>query len=140
MAFYPNAGALRMAEVAQAAFAGAELRLWKSGDVDPSAVTTLAELDAAECDFDGYAAITITAWNDPALNPLGGASIQASAQFNTASPWSTGNVAGGYYIVDMTGTPEVLVIQPFPSPGIEMSGPGQAIPLTQLLLYGTPNV
>lgn len=139
MAFYPNAGALLLAAVVQAELAACEIRLFKFGDITPDQATTLAELDAAECDFTGYAAEVVAAWQDPALNALGGAGIQTSVQFNTASPYTTSNVVGGYYIVDLTGTPEVLAVQAFAAPGIEMGFAGQAIPITQLLLFGSPN-
>lgn len=139
MAFYPNAGALRMASVMGTELVNAEIRLYKFG-LAVDATTTLAQLDAVECDFTGYAAAVVAAWQAAALNPLGGASIQASVQFNTAAPYTIGNIVGGYYVVDTTGTDEVLLIQPFPAPGIEMSAAGQGIPITQLLIFGTPTV
>lgn len=139
MGFYPNAGALRIAEVVQTEMAAAEVRLFKIGEVVIGPGITLAELDAAECDFTGYAAIVITAWQDPGLNPAGGASIQASVQFATASPYTVGNQVGGYYVVDTTGTDEVIIVQPFPDPGVPMEAAGQIIPITDVLLFGTPN-
>lgn len=138
MAFYPNAGALRVANVIRTELATSEIRLYKYGEISPNASTTLAELDAAECDFTGYAAEVITNWNAAGLNPLGGASIQASVQFATAAPYTTGNVVGGYYVVDTTVSDEVLTVQAFPEPGVEMSAAGDIIPITQLLLFGTP--
>lgn len=137
MAFYPNAGALRVASVIQAELAAAEVRLYTQGFV-PTSTTTLADLDAVECTFTGYLAQVIAAWQDPGLYPLGGASIQASVQFATASPYTIGETVGGFYVVDVTTSDEVLLIQPFPSPGIPMSAAGQIIPLTILLPWGTP--
>lgn len=138
MAFYPTVGALRLASVVRTELASSEIRLYKQDEVVPGPTTTLAELDAAECDFTGYAAEVLTNWNAAGLYPLGGASIQASVQFATAAPYTVGNTVGGFYVVDVTGTDEVLVIQPFPSPGIPMSANGQIIPLTVLLPFGTP--
>ena len=138
MAFYPNAGALRLATVVRTELASSEVRLYKYGDVSPGATTTLAEMDAAECDFTGYAAIVVTNFNVAGLYPLGGASIQTSVQFATASPYTVGNTVGGFYVVDTNGTDELLIVQAFPDPGISMGAAGQIIPLTVLLPFGTP--
>lgn len=138
MAFVPNAGALRIASVMRTELALAEVRLYDFGAVVPGPTTTLADLDAAECTFTGYAAQVITTWQAPGLYPAGGASIQASVQFATAAPYTVGGVVGGFYVVDVTGTDEVLAIQEFPSPGIPMGSAGQIIPITILLPWGTP--
>lgn len=141
MGFYPNEGALRIAETVATELALCEVRLFKAGVVVIGPGITLAELDAEECDFTGYAPIVITAWQAAGLNPAGGASIQASVQFATAAPYTVGNNVGGYYIVDLTGAVDnVIIVQEFPAPGIAMEAAGQVIPITQLLLFGTPNV
>lgn len=138
MAFYPNAGALRLATVVRTELASSEVRLYQLGEITPGPTTTLAQLDAAACDFTGYSAVVVTNWNVPGLYPLGGASIQTSVQFATASPYTVGNVVGGFYVVDTTGTDEVLIVQPLPGDGVPMSAAGQILPLTILLPFGTP--
>lgn len=137
MAFYPNAGALRLSVIVRAALAGCEVRLYKDGEVEPGPSTTLADLDAAQCDFDGYAPIVITNFNLPGLVPGGGAGINASVQFRTDDAIAVGNAVGGYYLVIQGSPDEVFVIQPFVEP-ILMQAAGQIIPITQLLLFGTP--
>lgn len=141
MAFYPNAGALWLGGEVRASLAASEIRLFQAGLVTIGPGVTLAELDAAECDFTGYAAAAITNWNAAGLNPAGGASISANTQFATASPYTVGNVVGGYYVVaDPGGTPALVLVQEYPNPGIPMEVAGQILPVYQLLLFGTPNL
>ena len=139
MAFYPNDGALRIAEVISTELANCEVLLFKSGVLTESPSLTLAEIEAEECDFTGYAREVVTAPQAPGLNPNGGASIQFSVQFGTAAPYTVGNTVGGYAVVSKTTPDEVINVQFFPEP-IAMEAGGQIIPITHVMLFGTPSV
>jgi len=134
--FYPNAGALENASIKQAALAGGSLRLYKDG-FNPEVTTTLAELEAEECDFTGYPAggITVAAWLNPYLSPAGGAAIESGTQmfeWATGSP-DVGNLVGGWFYETAGG---MLIVGTFPV-ATPMEGPGQAIPLNIQLIEGT---
>lgn len=134
--FYPNAGALVLAEEAQALLAASMLRLFKS-TIIPNVSTTLAELEADEADFTGYAAggIEITAFFDPVLYPLGGASISApTVQFQTDDPTTVGNVIGGWWLETAGGN--LFAIGTFPN-GQPMQAPNQGLPLNLTLVFGS---
>lgn len=121
--FFPNASCHLQAKELQARLAGAKLRLFKSSLGVPLADITLAMLEAAECDFDGYAEETIAAWLDPINSTGGGAEITApTEQFDGAAPGVTVNSVGGYWIEfpAIVGPPavaaEVCVVRMFDNP------------------------
>lgn len=122
----PNEGALRVAGVVRTEFLLAEVRLYKA-ELVPDNTTTLADLDAVEADFDGYAAQVVT-WNAARLLTGGGAIFGGCVQFDSASPFGVPNSIGGWYLVDVTGTDVCVGIQPY-SPAIPMGDAGQSIPV-----------
>lgn len=133
MTLYPTAGALWLAGIIQTALAGSYIRLFKQGLVLTPA-TTQADLVAQECDFTGYAKAKQTAWQDPLLNPLGGASIDSGlAQFAAAAPYTTGNVVGGYWLEDSTAA---LVMASDLSAPVSCGAAGQGVPIDVTLIFG----
>ena len=132
---YSTQGALKLAAAQRTEMAAAEVRLWQYGALVPDDATTLAEFDAAAADYTGYAAAVVT-WQAAGLLPGGGASYQGSVQFATASPYTTPNTIGGFYLVDTTGTDAVIGYQAFAAPGVPMQTAGQIIPITILMPTG----
>ena len=133
--FYPNVGCLWLAGNVQTDLANSVLHLYKSS-LSPTVSTILSELTAAECDYDGYSAKTITAWLNEILNPAGGASTQApTQQFEYVDGVShTANNVGGWYLVTSGGS--LVAIGTFTEP-IPMAANGNGIPLDILLRFGT---
>lgn len=136
---WPNAGLLWQTNLLQTALAESVVRLFK-GEVSIGPTTTLAMLQAAECDFSGYPAdgIELTAWNEPILAPEGGmALLSPSVMFATADPTTTGNVVTGWWVETAT-TPKLVVCGTFDD-GIPMQVPSQGLPLQIRLVfpYGT---
>jgi hypothetical protein len=121
----------------QTALALSKVRLFKSSLV-PTPSTTLAELVAAEADYDDYPAggDTITAFLDPILNPAGGSSISApTVQFAvTTDPPIVTNLIGGAWLEDAAG--KVRLVMPFASP-VPMEIAGQGFPLNVTLGFPT---
>lgn len=135
MQFFPNGAAIAIATLVQSELALSKIRLFKTG-FTPSPSTTLAELEAEEVAFTGYPAggETVTAFLDPVLNPLGGASIDwPTVQFASASPYTTSDVAGGWWLEDATGT-TVYAIGTFAAP-IPIGGAGTGFPLSGSLVF-----
>lgn len=133
--FLSLAGALVQATERQAFLANSVMHLFKFG-FQPQPNVTLAELLAQECDFDGYAAATLTAWNTPVLAPGSG--------YMTYGPQTTflwthvaddvGNTVGGYFIVDSNGDLADVVVY---GDGKPMTGPGQAVIETPVEIFPT---
>lgn len=133
--FYPNSATLQMATELRTALAASKLHLYKStttGDVNfvPTVSTTKAELQAAECDFDGYdnTGVTITNFNTPLLDPAGGASIQSPI---IQIPWThdtldVGNIVRGFWLEDAGGIVRAIGQFPVDQP---VQGPGQGVEL-----------
>lgn len=121
-----NEGALRLSGVIRTELSLAEVRLYKAGLI-PDNTTTLADLDAVEADFDGYAARVVT-WMATHLLPTGGAAFRGCVQFDSAAPYGVPNSIGGWYLVDVTGTDVVVEIQAFDAP-IPMGAEGQSLPV-----------
>lgn len=135
MQLFPNSGVLEIASLVLDALNDSKLRLFKSSINGVSAFTTRAELVAAECDFTGYPAggKVITAFLDPLLNPAGGASIDwPTQQFNSAAPYTVGNVVGGWWIETTAGA--LIACGTFPQP-IAVGGPGTGFPLAGSLVF-----
>jgi hypothetical protein len=120
-------GAKLEAEEAVTALANSVLHLFKFGFV-PTPTSLLADFAAQECDFDGYAALTITAWHSPILS---GAAYAIYAPTQTF-PWTfdtdaVGNAVGGAYLVTAGG---VLYQYIQFDPSRPAQGPDQAIVVT----------
>lgn len=133
--FYPLAGCLKNAQERKTALALSVLHLFKSDLViDPS--TPLSAYTAEEADYDDYAAITLTAWNNPILAPGSGYMIESPyAQFEVGlTDPVVGNLIGGCYVVDVGGVLRMAVA--FDSP-IPMQLAGQGIPLQLIDLFPT---
>ncbi len=105
------------------------LHLFKSPFL-PSPTTALAEFTSNECDYDGYAAITLTVWNDPILLGLGWATMGPTSTFRWEHDTAdVGNSVGGWYLVTAGG---VLIAYSVFDPPQSMTGPGQAIVTTPI--------
>lgn len=132
--FYPNSSTIVIAGLVQDELALSKLRLFQEGFV-PSIATTRAELVAAEADYTGYPAggVEVTAWLDPILNPIGGASIDMpTEQFAAAAPYTVGNTIGGYWIETAGGV--LIVVGTFATP-IPIGAAGQGFPMTLTLVF-----
>lgn len=138
MPIFPNEAALTGAAVLQTALANSKLHLFKSGTV-VGAETTLVDLDAAECDFDGYTAggVTITAWLAPLLKAGGGAFIESGyKQFQYVDGVGhVTNIAGGWYITTSGGA--LWSADNFAVP-VPFQADGQGVNLDIIQNYGTP--
>jgi hypothetical protein len=133
--FYPNLATLWLANQLKTDLASSKLKLFQSS-YNASISSTFAELEAAEADFSGYTAKTITAWLNAIFNPAGGSSTQAPTQqfaFDSGSGSVTNNI-GGWYLT--TSTDQIVAIGTFDDP-IPMAGDGDGIPVDILLRFGT---
>ena len=124
--WFPLAGCRQNALERQAEYANLVVHLYKSTLV-PTVATTLAELTAAEADYDGYASETMTAFFDPILAPVSGYLIQ-SPQVQFAYVDGSGQVSntiGGAYFVDSGGALRmILALQPAEYIGMAANGDG----------------
>jgi hypothetical protein len=137
---YPKGGAIVTAAAVQTFLALSVLKLFKT-DLSITANTPKADLTAAEADYEGYTAKTITAWHDPYLDPGGGASIDSGEQifyYVDAGP-HTGNQIYGFWVEDAAG--DVVIMGAFiddnglPLP-VGMTENGDAVPVTIRLIFG----
>ena len=124
------------ATAAQARNANSVLHLWKFGSLNPNVTTPLTDFTEAECDFDGYAALTIATWVVPFL---------AGQAWGTAAPrqyfrWEhvlddVGNDVGGWYLVTAGG--QLLDFGVFDPPQ-GAAGVGQVVPVepTEIFVAG----
>ena len=133
--FFPVAGCKESATEMQSELANSVLHLFKS-ELVPDPSTPLSSYTAAEADYDGYAAETLAAWNDPILAPGTGYMIGSPlVQFAAADPFTgDGNTIGGCYLVDAAGKLRMSVIFTAPIP-VQM--PGQGIPINLVWLFPT---
>ncbi len=130
--FYPSSGVLGQATLAKTRLTNAKLRLWKAG-ITPGFGTTLTDLNAVECDFDGYPSggVTIATWSNPILAPGAGSMITAGlASFAFDGGGSgLGNLVGGFYLV--TSDDVLWMIGQFPEPvPLQVAGTGLPIALS----------
>jgi hypothetical protein len=133
--FAPVSGCGVSAAAMQADLALSILHLFKATFV-PNPSNVLADYTAAEADYDTYAPITITAWDNPILAPGSGYMILSGLQqfeVGAADP-VVGNVIGGCYLVDAAGKIRQTVIFDAPVP---MQFAGQGIPITLTILFPT---
>lgn len=130
---YPSAGALWLAGIVKTALINSVVKLFKAGFI-PSVNTVSADLDAQECDYTGYASQTIAAWQAPLLNPIGGASIDSGLkQFAAASPYTIGNVSGGYWLEASGG--DLVMVSTF-STDRSIAAAGQGVGVDITLVFG----
>lgn len=133
---YPHAGALKVAATVQTLMAMSKIRLFKSNlTITPS--IDEAALVAAECDYDGYVALTVTAFLAPYLDPAGGASIQSGTQQFQYGPVGTPPVINqvyGFWVETAAAVP--ILAGSFDNP-VSMAQIGDAIPISVVLNYGT---
>lgn len=120
-------GAKDEATRAKTNLANSKLRLFKSG-FNPTPQSLKADFEANECDFDGYAEKTITAWSDPVLAGVGYAIYAPTQTFAWAlAVDAVGNSVGGWWVELSGGTLyEYGTFDP-PRPA---QGPDQAVILT----------
>lgn len=134
--FIPLSGCLANATQQQTAFAESILHLFKS-TFSPTPSNVLADYTAAEADYTGYEALTLTAWLSPILAPGNGFMINSpEVQFSTGDTApATGNLIGGCYLVDSTGALRLTIVFASPVP-MELAYQGIPISLTYLFPTG----
>jgi hypothetical protein len=124
-------GALIIATANKTRNANSVCHLFKSTFL-PSPTSVKADFLAAECDFDGYAPLTIAAWGDPILFGQGYATFAPTQTFRwTHDTDDVGNSVGGYFLVDSGGN--LLSYATF-NPPANVSGPGQAVVVTPIMV------
>jgi len=132
---YPNSGALELAEAIQGLMADSVIHLYKA-PLSLTPILTLADCEAQEADYDGYAPKTVTAFNTPYLDPAGGATTASGYdQFNygpAASPPVTNNIYGLFVT---TSEGDLLIVFAFDNPA-PMAQVGDSVPVNVLLNFG----
>lgn len=125
-------GAKLEATAAQTRLAASVLHLFKSGFV-PTPTTLKAEFDANECDYDGYAPLTIATWNAPKLAGVGYAIYAPTQTFSWVFDVdAVGNQVGGAWLETAAG--DVYQYTIF-DPTRPIQGPDQAIITTPTDIY-----
>lgn len=134
--FIPLAGCEANAAAQQTAFAESVLHLFQSTFV-PTPSNVLSDYTAAEADYTGYTAKTLTAWLDPILAPGTGFMINSpQVQFETGDTTpTTGNLIGGCYLVDAEGVLRLTIVFAQAVP-FELAYQGLPIALTYLFPTG----
>lgn len=130
--FYPNAGQMWLAGITKTALANSVVSLFQN-TITPTVLTTKAELEAAEADYDGYAAKTVTAWGDPFLGSQG-AAIQMPIQQFQPTGSTTPNLINGAWIETAGGVLVAIIV--FPAT-VTMGSTSDAIPLSEILRFGS---
>lgn len=98
---------LGAATPAATALPGALCKLFKEG-LTPNPDTPLADFDAAECDFSGYAASDTITWNAPVREGSWSEQLESSITCPfTQTATTTVNSVGGYYLT--SGDDTVLI-------------------------------
>lgn len=133
--FFPLEGCQTSAAATRTALANSVMHLFQQS-LSPDPSTPLTDYTAAEADYDGYAAITMAAWNAPILAPgtgymIGSPLVQFAWEFDEES---VGNVIKGAYLVDAAGKLRLTVIF---TDLIPMEMAGQGIPLNVVWLFPT---
>lgn len=110
-----NLDALAALVAAAAPLNGAIVKLIQA-DIALSADMIIADLDAIEADFSGYAASSAITWGTPALDEDNNPRTVGSAKnFTTADPTTVGNSIYGYYVTSGDGL-TLLYAEKFASP------------------------
>jgi hypothetical protein len=141
MQIYPLSSLLFLADEVRAAIGAAKVRLVKVG-FEPTSMTTRAELLAQEVEYTGYpvGGAPIAGFMAPLISPVGGVSLDTpSVQFQTAAPYTTGDVAGGWWIETAVAPFDVIAIGAFPAPGIPFGQRGQGFPFAVTFLLPLSN-
>jgi hypothetical protein len=115
-------------------FNGAKVRLFKQ-DMDPTPDTTLAQLDAAQADFTGYAESTAIVWSNAYTNSIDQAVIVGDTKVFAATGSTTTNTIYGYYVVDSAGT-KLLYAEKFETGPIPVLEVGHAVPVVPIFTFG----
>src|SRR5262245_23926097 len=136
--YYGQEYTITLCNLLQADIAGADVRLWKAGELVPSMDLTIAECNAAQCDFSGYAFANVTAWLGPYVWPTGGSYIDSGALtfLVTEDDPQVENSVGGYYIVSPSG--EFLVAVGALDSPVPLAKPGDVLKLVIQLPQGVP--
>lgn len=115
--FTPFEGVFKSASERRTVYANSVMRLFKA-EFSPTASSTATDFEANECDFDNYAAVTLTAWDDPILSPGAGAMIGSPlVQFEVGNTDPVvGNSVGGFWIEDAAGVVRLVGIFDDPVP------------------------
>lgn len=124
-------GAKIEAQAGKAELANSVLRLFQFGWV-PTINSTLADFAAHECDFDGYAPLTIVAWADPVLAGSAYAIYAPTQTFRWVFATGVGNSVGGAYLVTAGGDLYQYTIF---DPSRPAQGPDQAVITTPTDVY-----
>ena len=124
-------GAKVIATANQARLAASVLHLFKQNPAfNPTITTTLAEFNANEADFDGYATKTIATWGTPVLLGAAWATYAPTQTFLwELDTDAVGNAIGGWYLVTSGGE---LMDYGIYDPPIPVSGEGQAVIVTPI--------
>lgn len=118
-------GALDLAILTQTQMAECTMHLFNYASLPaPTPLTTLAQFQAAECNFDGYAAKTIATWSAPVLAGAAYAIYAPTQTFTWVYSAGTMNMVGGYWIALASGDLKSFVIF---NPAESAAGPYQAI-------------
>lgn len=102
--------------VAMGRLDAAIVRLYQEG-YTPTESSTMADLDAVEADYDGYAEAAIVDWNEAGTDDDGEVIITADSTQFIPTGVTTPNSIGGYYVVDSTGATLKFAV-PFDSPQV----------------------
>lgn len=124
-------GAKVIATANQARLANSVLHLFKQDPAfNPTITTPLADFNAFEADFDGYAAATIAAWGAPVLLGAAWATYAPTQTFRwVLDTDAVGNSIGGWYLVTAGG--ELMDFGIY-DPPLPITGAGQAIIVTPI--------
>lgn len=125
-------GARLEAVAAKARLAASVLHLFQAGFV-PTPTTSKEDFEANECDYDGYAPLSIATWHDPVLAGVGYAVYAPTQTF----PWTfvadgTGNQVGGAWLETAGGVVYQYTIF---DPTRPLQGPDQAVITTPTTVY-----
>lgn len=127
-----NAGALLSATAAQAALANSVIHQFKINNT-PNPNWTLAQFQAAECAYDGYAPITLVAWGAPVLAPGSGwMTIGPQVTFRWTFATGVTDAVGGYWVETAGGVVTDYVIY---NQMVAMGGPGASDTQTPVEVY-----
>lgn len=123
------AGALVQATANQTRMANSVMHLFSYGWT-PTPTSTKADFLAHECDYDGYAPLTIAAWGAPVLVGQAWGTFAPTQTFRwTHDTDDVGNQVGGYFLVTSAGD---LMDYCIFDPTVPMQGPGQAVVKTPI--------
>lgn len=133
----PLTSALKQSQTNETTLANSVLHLYKVG-FSPSPSSVLADFTSQECDFDGYAPVTVTSTGAPFAFGTGYAvETQQRFNFDSGSPASGGNQVGGWYWVSAAG---VLMEYGTFDPTRPAQMDGQAIFVSAILPVGSGQV